>query len=206
VTVSSRLITVALAVAAAVLGLAAASFLLRPATFEIKSGTLLAQPRQLPEFSLLGDNGQPFTLASLQGHWTILFPGFTTCPDVCPTTLAFLKNLTGKLSTEGHHFNVVFLSVDPDRDTPDRLASYVHFFNPSFVGVTAKEPELARFTQMMGIAYAKAPGSTPQNYTMDHTAALILVDPKGRITAYFTPPHHMDVMSADLIAIMKSQP
>jgi protein SCO1/2 len=197
---------VAIAVAAAVLGLAAASFLLRPATFEIKSGTLLAQPRQLPEFSLIDDQGKPFTLASLQGHWTILFPGFTTCPDVCPTTLAFLKNLAGKLSTEGHHFNVVFLSVDPDRDTPERLASYVHFFNPSFVGVTAKEPELARFTQMMGIAYAKAPGNTPQNYTMDHTAALILMDPKGRITAYFTPPHHMDVMSADLINIMKSQP
>lgn len=203
---SSRFTTVAVAVAAAVLGLAAASYFLRPATFEIKSGTLLAQPRQLPEFSLVRDNGQPFTLGSLKGHWTILFPGFTTCPDVCPTTLAFLKNLTGKLSAEGHNFNVVFLSVDPDRDTPERLASYVHFFNPGFVGVTAKEPELGGFTQMMGIAYAKAPGSTPQNYTMDHTAALILVDPKGRITAYFTPPHHMDVMSADLIAIMKSQP
>jgi protein SCO1/2 len=204
--VSSRLITVAVAVGAAVLGLAAASFLLRPADIEIKSGTLLSQPRQLPDFSLVADNGQPFNLASLQGHWTILFPGFTYCPDVCPTTLAFLKNLTGKLGSEGHKFNVVFVSVDPDRDTPERLASYVHFFNPGFVGVTAKEPELGRFTQMMGIAYAKVPGNTPQTYTMDHTAALILVDPKGRITAYFTPPHHMDAMNADLITIMNSQP
>lgn len=203
---SSRFLTVAVAVGAAVLGLAAASFLLRPPAIDIKSGTLLSQPRQLPDFSLVADNGQPFNLASLQGHWTILFPGFTSCPDVCPTTLAFLKNLTGKLDAEGHKFNVVFISVDPDRDTPERLANYVHFFNPAFVGATAKEPELGRFTQMMGIAYAKVPGKTPETYTMDHTAALVLVDPKGRITAYFTPPHHMDAMSADLINIMKGQP
>jgi len=203
--VSSRFLTVAIAVTAAVLGLAAASILLRPPAVEIKSGTLLSQPRQLPEFNLKNDSGQPFTLASVQGHWTILFPGFTSCPDVCPTTLAFLKNLTGKLGTEGHHFNVVFISVDPDRDTPERLANYVHFFNPAFVGVTAKEPELGRFTQSMGIAYAKVKGNTPETYTMDHTAALVLVDPKGRIAAYFTPPHKMDEMSADLINIMKGQ-
>lgn len=203
---SSRFLTVAVAVGAAVLGLAAASFLLRPPAVEIKSGTLLSQPRQLPDFSLQDDKGQPFTLASLQGHWTILFPGFTSCPDVCPTTLAFLKNLTGQLDKEGHKFNVVFISVDPDRDTPERLANYVHFFNPDFVGVTAKEPELGRFTQTMGIAYAKVPGKTPETYTMDHTAALVLVDPKGRVAAYFTPPHKMDVMSADLINIMKGQP
>jgi len=202
--VSSRIITVAVAVAAAVLGLAAASYLLRPATVEIKSGTLLQQRRQLPEFSLIRDNGQPFNLASLQGHWTLLFPGFTSCPDVCPTTLAFLKTLTAKLDAEGAKLDIVFLSVDPDRDTPERLASYVHFFNPNFVGVTAKEPELGRFTQLMGIAYAKVPGSTPQNYTMDHTAALVLVDPQGRIAAYFTPPHHLDAMSADLATVMKS--
>ncbi len=203
---SSRFITVASAVAAAVLGLAAASFLLRPSGVEIKSGTLLSQPRQLPEFSLLRDNGQPFTLASLQGHWTLVFPGFTTCPDVCPTTLAFLKNLTAKLDAEGKKLDVVFVSVDPDRDTPERLANYVHFFNPGFVGVTAKEPELARFTQMMGIAYTKVPGKDAQNYTMDHTAALILVDPEARITAYFTPPHQIDAMNADLLSIMKGQP
>ena len=203
---SSRIITVASAVAAAVLGLAAASFLLRPPTVEIKSGTLLQQPRQLPEFSLLRDNGQPFKLASLQGHWTLFFPGFTTCPDVCPTTLAFLKTLTAKLVTEGQKLDIVFISVDPDRDTPERLASYVHFFNPDFVGVTAQEPELARFAQLMGIAYSKVPGTNPQNYTMDHTAALILVNPQAQITAYFTPPHKLDVMEADLLTIMKSKP
>lgn len=198
------MITVASAVAAAVLGLAAASYLLRPPVVQIKSGTLLEQRRQLPDFSLIRDNDQPLTLASLKGHWTLVFPGFTTCPDVCPTTLAFLKTLSAKLGSEGKTLDVLFLSVDPDRDTPERLASYVHFFNPNFVGATAKEPELGRFTQLMGIAYNKVPGSTPQNYTMDHTAALVLVDPQGRITAYFTPPHNLDAMSADLASIMKS--
>ena len=202
---SSRIITVASAVAAAVLGLAAASFLLRPPTVEIKSGTLLQQPRQLPEFSLLRDNGQPYTLASVQGHWTLFFPGFTTCPDVCPTTLAFLKTLATKLSADGQMLNVVFFSVDPERDTPERLANYVHYFNPNFIGVTAQEPELGRFAQLMGIAYTKVAGTNPQNYTMDHTAALILLDPQGRITAYFTPPHKLDVMEADLLAVMKGK-
>ncbi|PTU31101.1 SCO family protein [Stenotrophobium rhamnosiphilum] len=203
--VSSRILTVAVAVAAAVLGLAAASFLLRPPTIEIKSGTLLQQPRQLPEFALTRDNGQPYTLASLHGHWTLFFPGFITCPDVCPTTLAFLKTLTTKLSAEGQKLDVAFVSVDPERDTPERLASYVHYFNPEFIGVTAKEPELARFAQLLGIAYSKVPSKDGKTYTMDHTAALILVDPQGRIAAYFTPPHQLDVMSADLVAVMKGK-
>lgn len=203
---SARITTVVVAVAAAVLGLAAASFLLTPAGIEIKSGTLLPQPRQLPEFTLLRDNGQAYTLASLQGQWTLFFPGFTTCPDICPTTLAFLKNLSAKLKAEGQTLNVVFISVDPERDTAERLASYVHFFSPDFVGVTAKEPELARFAQLLGIAYSKVPGKTPENYTMDHTAALVLVDPKGGISAYFTPPHQLEEMNTDLLAIMKRNP
>lgn len=202
---SSKILTVAVAVAAAVLGLAAASFLLRPPTIEIKSGTLLQQPRQLPEFTLTRDNGQPYTLASLQGRWTLFFPGFITCPDVCPTTLAFLKTLTAKLSAEGQKLDVTFISVDPERDTPERLASYVHYFNPDFVGVTTPEPNLAKVAQLFGIAYSKVPNKDGKSYTMDHTAALILVDPQGRIAAYFTPPHQLDVMSADLLAVMKAK-
>jgi protein SCO1/2 len=202
--VSSRFLTVAIAVAAALFGLAVASIWLRPQSMEMKSGTVLEQRRQLPEFSLLRDNGQPYTLASLQGHWTLIFPGFTYCPDVCPTTLAFLKTLNAKLATTGNKLDVVFVSVDPARDTPERLATYVHFFSPDFTGVTAQEPELGRFTQMLGIAYAKVPGADAQTYTMDHTAALILVDPQARITAYFTPPHKLDDMSADLATLMKT--
>ena len=203
---SSRILTVASAVVAAVLGLAAASYFLRPPGVQIKSGTLLSQPRQLPDFSLVRDNGQSYTLSSLKGHWTLVFPGFTSCPDVCPTTLAFLKTLAAKLDSEGLKLDVLFVSVDPERDTPERLASYVHYFNPKFIGATAKEPELGRFAQTMGIAYTKVPGDSPGTYTMDHSAALILVDPLGRITAYFTPPHQLDAMNQDLAAIMKAQP
>jgi protein SCO1/2 len=201
--VSSKVLTIIVAVAAALFGLLVASLWLAPQMVDMKSGTLLQQRRELAKFSLLRDNGQAFTRADLQGHWTLIFPGYTYCPDVCPTTLAFLKTLHEKLKASGQTVNVVFLSVDPARDTPERLASYVHYFNPDFVGVTAQEPELGRFTQMLGIAYAKVPGSAGTlAYTMDHSAALILLDPQARIAAYFSPPHKLEEMSADLGAVM----
>jgi protein SCO1/2 len=200
--VSSKVLTIIVAVAATLFGLLVASLWLTPQTVDMKSGTLLQQRRELPEFTLLRDNGQAFTRSALQGHWTLIFPGYTYCPDVCPTTLAFLKALREKLKASGENLEVVFVSVDPTRDTPERLATYVHYFNPDFVGITAQEPELGRFAQMLGIAYTKVPGSTAQAYTMDHTAALILLDPQARITAYFSPPHRLDEMHADLVAVM----
>lgn len=195
----SRFLPVVFAVAAALAGLAVASIWLKPETVALKSGTQLQQRRELPEFSLQGSDGKPLTRAALLGHWTLVFPGFTSCPDVCPATLGLLKQVDASLRAAGAQApQVWFLSVDPARDTPERLAQYVHYFNPAFVGVTAQEPALANFTRAMGIAYTKVPGTNAENYTMDHTAALILLDPQARITAFFTPPHQLDAMVADL--------
>ena len=189
--------------AASLAGLATASLWLKPETAELKAGTQLQQRRELPDFTLQGDDGKPLTNSGLQGHWTLVFPGFTACPDVCPATLGFLKTLDTALraaGTEPPH--VLFLSVDPARDTPQCLAQYVHYFNPAFTGATAQEPQLASFTRALGIVYAKVPGTTAEGYTMDHTAALVLLDPQARITAYFSPPHKLDEMTADLKSLI----
>ncbi|MGH8455742.1 MAG: SCO family protein, partial [Stenotrophobium sp.] len=143
--------------------------------------------------------------ASLLGHWTLLYPGYTSCPDVCPTTLAMLKALDANLAKSGHKLSVVFLSIDPARDTPVRLATYVHFFNPDFTGVTAQEPALAQFTRMLGIAYLKVPGKTPETYEMDHSSGLILFDPQARYTAFFSAPQKLEVLAADLAALMDAR-
>lgn len=200
---TSKFFALALAVGAAVLGLAVARVWFAPKPAVITSGTVLPQPRLLNDFTLTGDDGAAFTKTQLQGRWSLIFPGFTHCPDICPTTLATLKAVHAKLAQANAPLNVVFLSVDPERDVPANLARYVQYFNPTFRGVTAMEPELARFTRELGVAYAKSPGATPQTYTMDHSAALVLLNPQVQVAAYFSPPFAADTLSADLLTLIK---
>lgn len=201
---NSRFIPALAALAAALLGLAAASFLLAPEPAQLKAGTLLPQPRALPEFSLTDQDGRPYTKADLQGRWTLVFPGFTHCPDICPTTLAYLKSLRAQLAAQGRELHVLFLSVDPERDGPAELSRYVRHFDPAFTGVTAAEPELARFTQGLMISYVKVPGTAPQTYSMDHSAALVLVNPQAQLAGFFTPPFQLEAMAADLGTLIGS--
>lgn len=201
---NSKFLAPALAVGAAVLGLIAASLWFAPPSAPtLSAGTLLPQPRALNDFALTGDDGQPLTKARLQGRWTIVFPGFTHCPDVCPDTLARLKQLEAQLRQQGVQINVLFLSIDPQRDGAPQLSSYVHYFSPEFLGATAQEPELARVTRELGIAYAKVPGKSEGEYTMDHSAALVLLDPQVRVAAYFTPPLRVEALAADLLQLAK---
>jgi protein SCO1 len=185
-----------LATVAVVLGLFTAAWLFAPdGTPQLESGTLLQQPRALPAFQFQSSDGQPFTPERLQQRWTLIFPGFTYCPDICPTTLTQLKQLH---ALTGRRAQIVLLSVDPARDTPQRLAEYLAFFDPDFIGVTAPEPELGRLTQALGIAYIQVPGAGGQDYSLDHSAALVLINPQGRIAGYFMPPFRLDQLAADL--------
>ncbi|AXQ29485.1 SCO family protein [Solimonas sp. K1W22B-7] len=187
-----------IAALAAVLGVVAAVTLMQPrGSAGLQSGILLPQPRALPAFTLTDQDGQALTAARLAGSWTLLFPGFTYCPDVCPTTLALLKQVKASLGPDSA-LRVVFLSVDPERDTPQRLKSYVAQFDPSFVGATVAEPQLAEVARALGIAYAKVPGATPESYQMDHSAAMILLNPQAQVVAYLTPPFELPKLVADL--------
>jgi protein SCO1 len=170
--------------------------------FEPTAGTAIEPPRPLAAFALTDQNGAPFTPQRLKGHWSLLFAGFTHCPDICPVTLARLKVLDENLRAAGGDLQTVFLSLDPQRDTPDRLAEYVAYFNPDFVGVTGDKAEIDKLTGALGLAYVKVPDGQG-SYTVDHSTALVLIDPEARAAAYFRAPLDIAALTADLTSVTR---
>ena len=162
---------------------------------QLASGTWFPTPRPIGPLALTAHSGAAFGASDLAGHPTLVFFGFTHCPDVCPTTLVKLAAIkrTGALPD----LRVLFVSVDPERDTPAVLASYVHAFDPDFVGATGEPAEIKRLAQKFGVAVARVdlPGG---DYTMDHSAAVFLLDRRGEIVAVFTPPFEVAPFAADL--------
>jgi protein SCO1/2 len=185
------------AAAAAALGVLLANRSPTPAAPE--QALVLEQPRPLPDFALADHRGADFTPARLEGHWTFLFFGFTHCPDICPTTLQTLARVKAGLADlpAAARPDVVLVSVDPERDTPAPLAGYVPYFDPEFLGVTGREEALAPLAAGLGVAYGRTPDESGDGYTVDHTAAIFLVDPNGRLAAVFGTPHSADRIEAD---------
>jgi protein SCO1/2 len=178
---------------------------LQPAgKIETKSATLLPQLKSLQPFSLKDQHGRTFANQDLLGQWTFLNFGYTHCPDICPTTLAMLKHMDELLQPvkESTPYQIAFVSVDPERDTQQRLAEYINYFEPSFLGIRGSDDELRRLTQPLGILYAKvAMEKSAMGYVMDHSAAIILVDPQGRYHALFSQPHDSGIMAQDFLMI-----
>ena len=162
---------------------------------QLASGTWLPQPRDLGEFSLTDQNGLPFTQDRLRGAPALVYFGFTHCPDVCPVTLLQLAQVRRADIIGG--LRVLFISVDPARDTPPLLAQYVHAFDPDFIGLTGNEAMLDRLAHRLGIAFLRVdlPGG---DYTMDHSATVFLLDARGRNVAVFTPPYDVPRLESDL--------
>ncbi|MCB1857227.1 MAG: SCO family protein [Gammaproteobacteria bacterium] len=165
--------------------------------------TVLPGPKELLPFNLTDHTGSPFTLDSLRGRWSFLFFGYTYCPDICPASLTTLALMDKKLRSDGLSipYQVVFVSIDPARDDVARLAEYVSYFNPSFIGVTGSDAELSGMTRQLGVLYAKAPQAEGDEYLMDHSAAIILIDPEGRFHAVFSAPHKPLEMAEDFVKI-----
>lgn len=197
--VSNRLLAWGLLAAFAVLiGIVAGLVVLHPATVQIQSGTLLQQRRAVADFSLQGSEGKPFTRADLAGHWNLIYVGYTHCPDVCPTTLAQLKAVEKGLGADAAAWRFIFLSIDPERDTPQALGQYTHYFSPDFLAVTGPDAQLDALGSNLGFVYQKVPGDTPQSYLMDHSSALIVIDPEARLAGYLTPPFKTESLVSDL--------
>ena len=198
---SFRFLLVVVFLGAALAGAIAVLYTGSPASkLEFRAGTALDQPRPITEFELVDHRGQPFRRADLQGRWSLLFAGFTNCPDICPATLMQLDSVDTRLRAANGGLQTVFLSVDPERDTPGKLAEYVEFFNPGFIGVTGQKPEIDRLCDDLGLAYIKIPQSEGR-YTVDHSAAVVLIDPQARVAAYFTQPLDVVEMADDLVAL-----
>jgi protein SCO1 len=161
---------------------------LSPADMQANGAFLLQTPRDIGDFELLDHRGQPFVPASLEGKWSLLFFGFTYCPDICPTTMAFLNQFVQELEgTESADTQVLMVSVDPARDTVEQLASYVPFFNPEFIGVTGEFLDLHRFATALNTPFRKLPGQD-ENYLVDHGSNVVLINPRGDYHAFFKAP------------------
>jgi len=170
----------------------------------LQQATLLPSGRQLDAFSLIDQQGQPFTQDNLKGHWTFAFFGYTHCPDVCPTALAMLAQVIHKLKDKGRGGElprVLFVSVDPQRDTPQVLAKYLTTFNPDFIGATGEDGEISKLTHQLGIMYAREKGGSDDNYVVNHSAAIVLFDPDGKYHALFGSPHDPDKITSDFLLI-----
>lgn len=169
---------------------------------QLVSGILLAKPRAIADFALVGEDGKPYTRADLLGHWTVVFTGYTYCPDVCPTTLSQLKSAKAKLGADAARLTVLFVSVDPERDTPDRLANYVRYFDPQFRAATGTIEQLEALGTQLSFVFLKNAGPAAGSYTIDHSAELILLNPKARLAGYLTPPFYAETLSADLKTVL----
>jgi protein SCO1 len=170
----------------------------------LEHSTLYAEPRALPAFELIDQARAPFGPARLRGRWTFLFFGFVNCPDVCPTTLAMLADVRGRIAAEsaGDAPQVVLVSVDPERDTPPVLAQYVSHFDPSFTGVTGDPGGIETLTRALGVAVVVGVPADDGSYAVDHTAAIFLVDPEGRVAALFNTPHEAGAIVRDYLSIV----
>jgi len=157
-------------------------------------GVLRAEFRQLAPFQLQSQGQGPINEISLLGNWSFVFFGYLSCPDVCPNTLhelnsfrALLKDETG---TEPEDLQIIFVSVDPARDSTEKLASYVAHFNQRFIGATAGKGAIDRLTRQFGAGYEIEAETAPGQYLVAHTSAIFLVDPHGRLVATFSQPHY----------------
>lgn len=187
------------------------------AVAELKALTLLPTPKVLDnKLAFTDHNKQAFGVKNLQGKWSILFFGYTSCPDVCPIQMGLLKQLVASPKVTEKP-QAILASIDPERDTPERLKTYVQGFNPDFIGIRAEKPELERFARELGVYYeyaqtAKGVGqdhshhqhhaqhqdkdkaAEKKGYDLNHTASFILINPKGEYAGLFTAPYDMKKM------------
>lgn len=167
-------------------------------------GFLWPNPKALTAFSLEDHGSGAFNLDSLKGKWTFLFFGYTHCPDVCPVTLSVLADVERRLSKaeqSTENTQVVFVSLDPQRDSQEQVRQYVQHFSPDFLGVTDDEERLAGLTRQLGILYTITDRGPSGDYLVDHTASVLLTDPEARLVAVFGFPHNAETIANRFMTI-----
>lgn len=167
---------------------------------------LLPEPRPVPGFRLAQADGTPLEPAELRGHWTVVFLGFTHCPDVCPTTLAelALAQRQWEAIPAAARPRVLFVSVDPERDTPEATGRYAHHFHPDTLAATGDIAALEAFATSLGMVFMKVQppeGAPADQYSVDHSSTLVVLDPQGRMAGLLRPPLQPDAIAADLLAL-----
>jgi protein SCO1/2 len=156
------------------------------------------------DFALIGHDGKPRKLADFRGKVVVLFFGYTHCPDVCPTTLAELAEVMRQLGGDAGRVQVLFVTVDPERDTPELLARYVPAFDPAFLGLSGDAEATARTAKEFRVFYEKRAGNAPDAYTVDHSAGTYLYDPQGRLRVYVSYGQGPDVFVHDIRELLRA--
>lgn len=200
-----RIVLVAVAIIMVVAGLAT-SLLTSRQVIDFRYATVLQPPLQLPDFELVDENGNRFDRAAFQDKWSLVFFGFTHCPDVCPTTLMQLKMARGKLQTDlaiTTPLRIVFVSIDPERDTPEVIAPYVRYFGDDVTGLTGDPAQIDIFARALGAFYQKVEMKNG-DYAMDHSAGVMLVDPAGQYRALFNAPFQPELFIRDLQLLLEA--
>jgi len=190
----------AIAAAAAIAGMYLARTLTQPAVAQLESGTALPSPAPLAAFSLVDTQGAAITPAELRGRPTLVFFGFTYCPDVCPTTLAMLATVQKQLAPEYEKLGglkVALITVDPERDTQEQLGKYISSFGGDLIGLTGSPPEIVKAQKSFGVASSRV-DLAGGGYTMDHSATVFVLDAQARRVAVFTPPLRGEALMRDL--------
>ena len=185
----SRLSVALIALVALVIGIVIAINIAPPKGSEVQYIKLYPQARALPEFTLTDSDGQVLTNKNLQQQWTLVFVGYTFCPDICPTTLADLSSIYPQLQSIDSQYpiKVAFISVDPARDTTERLAEYIDFFEPDFFAATGQHADLFPLVRAMGMMYSNSQSTDDPNYLVDHSSSVVLINPQGNVIGRFKP-------------------
>lgn len=204
---NQRIVAGVVAGVALILGVVGALYIAPPATdsdTQINHMQVFAQPRALSDFTLTDHTGEPVTRDALKDQWTLVFLGYTFCPDICPTTMAALNGVYPKLQAleTSQPVRVWFISVDPKRDDPARLAEYVSFFNPEFRALTGEHTQLFPLVRSMGMMYSMAESTDSPNYLVNHSGSVVVVNPQADVIGRFKPvaePGQMAIADVDHI-------
>jgi len=180
-----------------------------PAAPALQAVKLFDHPRELPPFSLQQSDGTQLVPGELKGHWTLVFLGFTRCPDVCPTTLAQLALAQKQWASlpDPTRPRVLFVSVDPERDSPDAIGEYAHGFDRDTLAATTDVPALEAFARSLSMVFAKVPapaGAPADQYSIDHSASIAVLDPQARMAGVIMPPLDPRAIAADMTALTQA--
>jgi len=167
------------------------------------TGQLLDQPVSVPDITLADKNGQPVAFSDFSGKVVMLYFGYTFCPDVCPTTLNTVSKAVGLLGNKADEVQFVMISVDPARDTPQKLAEYLANFSPDFIGLSGTPEEIAAAAVPFGVYYQKHEGSAATGYLVDHTASVMGLDRSGRLRLVIPFETPAEAIAADLKQLLK---
>ena len=179
---------------AIILGLATGIYFFRPHTFH---GTVIQSPETSYDFTLTGGNGD-VSLSDFRGKLVLIYFGYTFCPDICPATLGNVNQALKQIGSKAEDIQLIMVSLDPQRDTPEKLEQYVAHFNPTFIGITGTQEQVDTVTSLYGVFYEKKEGSEATSYLIDHTATLMVIDREGYLKLVFPFGVTADEIADDL--------